>query len=68
MAYVAELLDDGDGDGDATTDMLVAGFPPAAVVVFEVTCAWSDLGLRHLPAHRVPRRVGVTGVTSGTSP
>ncbi len=43
MAYVAELLDDGDGDGDATTDMLVAGFPPAALVVFEVTCAWSEL-------------------------
>ena len=43
MAYVAELLDDGDGDGDATTDMLVAGFPTAALAVFDVTCGWSDL-------------------------
>lgn len=43
MAYVAELLDDGDGDGDATTEMLVAGFPPAALAVFEVAGGWTGL-------------------------
>ncbi|CAM3874722.1 SixA phosphatase family protein [Nocardioides zeicaulis] len=43
MAYVAELLDDGDGDDDATTDMVVAGFPPASVAVFDVACGWGDL-------------------------
>lgn len=43
MAYLAELLDDGDGDDDATTSMLVRGFPPAALALFEVDGAWGDL-------------------------
>jgi phosphohistidine phosphatase len=44
MASLAELLDDGDGDDDATTGMLTRGFPPGAVAVFAVGGPWSDLG------------------------
>ena len=41
-AYVAHLLDDGEGDDDAISGML-RGFPPSAVVVFDVEVDWSDL-------------------------
>ena len=44
MAYVAELVDDGDGDDDATTAMLTRGFPTSALAVFVVDGPWSDLG------------------------
>ncbi len=43
MAYLAEMLDDSEGDDDATTSMLVRGFPPAALVVLELTGGWADL-------------------------
>lgn len=41
-AYVAALLDDGDGDADSISQML-QGFPPGAVVRFEVEVPWADL-------------------------
>lgn len=44
MAYLAELIDDGEGDVDATTDLLTRGFPTAALAVFVVEGPWSDLG------------------------
>jgi phosphohistidine phosphatase len=44
MAYVAELIDDGEGDADATTGMVTRGFPTSALAVFAVECAWADLG------------------------
>jgi phosphohistidine phosphatase len=44
MAYVAELIDDGEGDVEATTFMLTRGFPTSALAVFVVAGEWSDLG------------------------
>ncbi|GAB3038967.1 phosphoglycerate mutase [Nocardioides flavus (ex Wang et al. 2016)] len=44
MAYLAELIDDGDGDADATTGLVTRGFPTAALAVFAVSAPWSDLG------------------------
>lgn len=43
MAYIAELLDDGDGDADATTGLVTRGFPTAALAVFAVAGAWVDV-------------------------
>lgn len=42
-AHLCHLLDDGDGDPEAIAGLL-RGFPTAALVVFEVRRAWSDLG------------------------
>ncbi|HTW16921.1 MAG TPA: histidine phosphatase family protein [Nocardioides sp.] len=42
MAYLAQLLDDGDGDQDASAEM-VAGYPTGATTVFAVEGDWSDL-------------------------
>ncbi len=44
MAYIAELIDDGEGDADATTALVTRGFPTSALAVFAVAGAWSDLG------------------------
>ena len=44
MAYVAELIDDGEGDPDATTGMVTRGFPTSALAVFTVEVPWADLG------------------------
>lgn len=44
MAYVAELVDDGDGDDEATTALVTRGFPTAALAVFTVDGPWSGLG------------------------
>jgi phosphohistidine phosphatase len=44
MAYVAELIDDGEGDPDATTGMVTRGFPTSALAVFTVDGPWTDLG------------------------
>jgi phosphohistidine phosphatase len=44
VAYVAELIDDGEGDADATTGMVTRGFPTSALAVFTVEVAWVDLG------------------------
>jgi phosphohistidine phosphatase len=44
MAYIAELIDDGEGDPDATTALVTRGFPTSALVVFSVAGDWADLG------------------------
>ena len=44
MAYVAELIDDGEGDPDATTGLVTRGFPTSALAVFTVEVPWTDLG------------------------
>jgi phosphohistidine phosphatase len=43
MAYVAQLLGDGEGD-PALEGELMAGFPTSAIAVFSYDGAWSDLG------------------------
>ncbi len=44
MAYIAELLDDGEGDDDASTGLVTLGFPTSALAVFTVAGGWSDVG------------------------
>lgn len=44
MAYVAELVEDGEGDDDAATAMFTRGFPTSALAVFTVAGPWSDVG------------------------
>ncbi len=45
MAYLANLLDDGEGDDDATTVLATRGFPPCSLAVFEYDGAWADLAV-----------------------
>jgi phosphohistidine phosphatase len=42
-AFLSHLLDDGEGDPEATSALL-SGFPPAAVTILEITVPWADLG------------------------
>jgi phosphohistidine phosphatase len=42
IAYLASLLDDGDGDPDVASAML-RGYPTSAVALFEYDGKWSDL-------------------------
>lgn len=42
MAYLAQMLDDGEGDADATTAM-TEGFPTTAVAVLGYDGPWADL-------------------------
>jgi phosphohistidine phosphatase len=42
IAQLAQLLDDGEGDPDASNAM-ASGFPTSAVAVFEYDGAWADL-------------------------
>ena len=44
MGYLAEVLDDGEGDDDAVTALVTSGFPTAAAAIFEVAGEWADLG------------------------
>lgn len=44
VGSLAELVDDGEGDTEATTAMLTRGFPTSAVAVFAVEHEWADLG------------------------
>jgi len=44
MAYVAELLDDGEGDADATTALITRGFPTSALALFAVHGDWTTVG------------------------
>ena len=44
MAYLAELIDDGEGDDDAITSLVTRGFPTSAMAVFDVSGTWSELG------------------------
>ena len=43
MAYLAQLLDDGEATPELEGELL-AGFPTSAVAVFEYDGAWADLG------------------------
>ena len=43
VATLAELLDDGEGDEDAITELVTGGFPTCAVAVLEVDGDWTDL-------------------------
>lgn len=42
-AYLCHLLDNGDGETEAVSELL-HGFPPGAVAVLEVGVPWADLG------------------------
>jgi phosphohistidine phosphatase len=56
MAVLAQLLDDGEGDDEAATEM-AAGYPTSAVAVFEYDGSWADLdeGTARLVAFHVGR-------------
>jgi phosphohistidine phosphatase len=42
IAYLAQMLDDGDGDTDASNQM-ATGYPAGALTVMEYDGAWADL-------------------------
>ena len=44
VASVAQMLDDGDGDVDATNQMATTGYPAGALTVLEYDGAWAELG------------------------
>jgi phosphohistidine phosphatase len=44
IAFLAQTLDSGDGDPEASAGMH-AGYPPAALTVLEVDGSWADLDL-----------------------
>ena len=44
MGYLAQLLDDGEGDQEATTALVTRGYPPCAAAVFRVDGPWVGLG------------------------
>ena len=44
VAYLSHLLDDGQPDPDAW-QQIIAGFPPAAMAVFDVSVPWADIAL-----------------------
>jgi phosphohistidine phosphatase len=53
VAYLAQLLDDGEGDAVAAAEM-AGGYPTSAVTVFAYDGAWADLapgGARVLAFH-----------------
>jgi phosphohistidine phosphatase len=56
VAYLAQMLDDGDGDDDAAQQMTM-GYPTSALAVFEYDGAWADLdqGCARLVAFHVGR-------------
>ena len=43
MGYLVQLLDDGDGDEDAMSQVAMGGYPTAAATVFTYDGDWSDL-------------------------
>src|SRR5690349_15824217 len=43
MAYLANLLDDGEGDEAAATELTTRGFPTCSLAVFAYEGAWADL-------------------------
>ncbi|MDO9457000.1 histidine phosphatase family protein [Nocardioides sp.] len=44
MASLAQLLDDGEGDDDATAEMTIGTFPTTAAAVLTFAGPWADLG------------------------
>ncbi|MBZ5733926.1 histidine phosphatase family protein [Nocardioides sp. TRM66260-LWL] len=59
MAYLVQLLDDGDGDEDASA-AISTGYPTAAVTVFDLEGDWTDVEEQcaTLVAHHVARAAG----------
>lgn len=43
MAYLANLLDDGEGDEAASAELATRGFPTCSLAVFGYDGAWADL-------------------------
>lgn len=43
VGYLAEVLDDGEGDDDAIGALVTSGFPTAAAVVLDLPGEWRDL-------------------------
>ena len=43
MASLAHILDDGEGDPEATTEMAAGGYPTCAAAVLAYDGAWADL-------------------------
>lgn len=43
VAYLAELLDDGNGDDDAITRLVSMGYPPGAATLFSFSGEWDGL-------------------------
>ena len=43
MAYLATMVDDGDGDQAASVELASRGFPTCSVAVFDYDGAWADL-------------------------
>ena len=62
MAYLAPLLDDGEGD-DGGREQMAAGFPTGALAVFEVRGAWADLDAAVRPPRRPSTSVAADGPT-----
>ncbi len=56
IAYLASLLDDGDGDPAVSSEMM-SGYPTSAVALFEYDGAWSELaeGSARLVGYHVGR-------------
>jgi phosphohistidine phosphatase len=54
MEILAQLLDDGEGDPEASTEM-AAGFPTCAVAVFDVAGPWAELDTARLTGFHVGR-------------
>jgi phosphohistidine phosphatase len=56
VAYLAQLLDDGEGDVEATNE-LAMGYPTSAATVFRYDGSWADLapGTARLTGHHVGR-------------
>ncbi len=44
MGYLAPMLDDGEGDDEATTALAAGGFPPSTLAVLALGGTWVDLG------------------------
>lgn len=56
MGYLAQMLDDGEGDEEAS-NALVAGYPTGAMTLLDLTGDWADLDEQGatVRAHHVPR-------------
>lgn len=56
IGYLAQLLDDGDGDEDASSE-LATGYPTSAVTIFDLEGEWGDVEEQcaTLVAHHVAR-------------
>ena len=57
VASLAHVLDDGEGDPDATTEMVSSGYPTCAATVLAYDGAWADLaeGRARVEAFHVAR-------------